>query len=194
MTSPRRMRATCAAVLILTLRRPRRGGSKRASTTTATGSIRCSPSTAWPRARRRPRPGSGWTCSRMGQRGRRGGRDRLHPGGDPAERRQSRRRRLHGRARRASGETVAIDYREKAGRARLLATCSSTSGARPTPRSRAPAGSRPACPARVAGLALALERYGTLSLAEALAPAIALAGSGIEVGPQLADRARRASA
>jgi gamma-glutamyltranspeptidase/glutathione hydrolase len=38
-------------------------------------------------------------------------------------------------------------------------------------------------PGFVAGCALALERFGTLPLAEVLAPAIALAGNGFEIGP-----------
>jgi len=40
-----------------------------------------------------------------------------------------------------------------------------------------------ATPGFVAGCALALERWGTKSLAEALAPAIALAEDGVEIGP-----------
>jgi len=40
-----------------------------------------------------------------------------------------------------------------------------------------------ATPGLVAGLALALERYGTKSLAECLQPAIALAETGFEIGP-----------
>ncbi len=40
-----------------------------------------------------------------------------------------------------------------------------------------------ATPGMVAGLALALERYGTMSLAEVIAPAIALAEDGFAVGP-----------
>ena len=41
-----------------------------------------------------------------------------------------------------------------------------------------------ATPGLVAGLALALESYGTMSLAEVLSPAIALAGEGFEIGPR----------
>ena len=46
-------------------------------------------------------------------------------------------------------------------------------------------------PGTVAGLALALERYGTMSLAEVTAPAIALAENGVEVTPGLAEVARQ---
>jgi len=42
-------------------------------------------------------------------------------------------------------------------------------------------------PGTVAGMALALERYGSISLAEALAPAIALAEDGIEVTTDLSE-------
>jgi gamma-glutamyltranspeptidase / glutathione hydrolase len=47
-------------------------------------------------------------------------------------------------------------------------------------------------PGTVAGLALALERWGTLTLAEAVAPAIRLAEEGIVVTPSLADSLRGA--
>ena len=42
-------------------------------------------------------------------------------------------------------------------------------------------------PGTVAGMALALERYGTISLAEALEPAIELAAQGITVSADLAE-------
>jgi gamma-glutamyltranspeptidase/glutathione hydrolase len=51
-----------------------------------------------------------------------------------------------------------------------------------------------ATPGFVAGLALALERYGTLSLAEVLAPSIALAEHGFPIGPyhaRMLERVRR---
>jgi gamma-glutamyltranspeptidase/glutathione hydrolase len=46
-------------------------------------------------------------------------------------------------------------------------------------------------PGTVAGMALALEKYGTMTLAEVLAPAIYLAREGITVTPQMADTFRR---
>jgi gamma-glutamyltranspeptidase/glutathione hydrolase len=45
-------------------------------------------------------------------------------------------------------------------------------------------------PGTVAGMALALERYGTISLAQALAPAIRMASEGVVVTPDLADSLR----
>ncbi len=85
-----------------------------------------------------------------------------------------------------SGETVAIDYREMAPAAASRDMFLDAAGDVDTAKSwysRAAAG----VPGTVAGLALALERYGTLSLAEALAPAIRLADEGIVVTRDLSD-------
>jgi gamma-glutamyltranspeptidase / glutathione hydrolase len=85
-----------------------------------------------------------------------------------------------------SGETVAIDYREMAPAAAYRDLFLDAAGEVDSEKawySRSAAG----VPGTVAGLALALERYGTLSLAEALAPAIRLAEEGIVVTSDLSD-------
>ena len=85
----------------------------------------------------------------------------------------------------ATGETVAIDYRETAPAAASRDMFLDPAGAVDRGRalfSHASVG----VPGTVAGLALALERYGTISLAEALAPAIRLADDGIVVSRTLA--------
>lgn len=83
-----------------------------------------------------------------------------------------------------SGETVAIDYREKAPLAATRDMFLDADGEVDIERSRY---SRLAAgvPGTVAGLSLALEKYGTISLAEALAPAIDLAKNGFPVGEDL---------
>ena len=76
----------------------------------------------------------------------------------------------------------------------------STRRATPTRKNRAIRRSPSACPGTVAGLALALEKYGSgkFTLADLIAPAIALARDGIEVADDtadiVADRARPARA
>ena len=92
----------------------------------------------------------------------------------------------------ASGETVAIDYREKAGAHAFRDMFLNQQGEADPEKSRY-SGLAVGVPGTLAGMALALERYGTLSLAEALAPAIALAENGIEVGPELADSLKSAA-
>lgn len=82
-----------------------------------------------------------------------------------------------------SDEVIAIDYRETAPAAAFETMFQNESGDAVTERSRfthLAAG----VPGTVAGLALALEKYGTLSLAEALAPAIRLAEEGFAVPPR----------
>ena len=61
--------------------------------------------------------------------------------------------------------------------------------ATPIRRSRATRRSPSACPARSPGLALAQQKYGSgkFTLAELIAPAIALARNGITVGDEIAD-------
>jgi gamma-glutamyltranspeptidase/glutathione hydrolase len=86
----------------------------------------------------------------------------------------------------ASGETVAIDYREKSGANAFRDMFLDEAGEADPEKSRY-SGLAIGVPGTVAGLALALERYGTLSLAEALEPAIELARRGIAVTPDLAD-------
>ena len=84
-----------------------------------------------------------------------------------------------------SGETVAIDYREKAGGKAFRDMFLDEAGEADPEKSRY-SGLAVGVPGSVAGLALALERYGTISLAEALEPAIELAGQGITVSQNLA--------
>jgi gamma-glutamyltranspeptidase/glutathione hydrolase len=93
----------------------------------------------------------------------------------------------------ASGATVAIDYREKAPAAAGRDMFLNAAGEADPELSRY---SRLAVgvPGTVAGMALALERFGTISLAQALAPAIELAENGITVSAELADSLNEASA
>jgi gamma-glutamyltranspeptidase/glutathione hydrolase len=85
----------------------------------------------------------------------------------------------------ASGDTVAIDYREKAGGNAVRDMFLDDNGEADPEKSRY-SGLAVGVPGTVAGLALALERYGTISLAQALAPAIELAERGITVSEDLA--------
>ncbi len=85
----------------------------------------------------------------------------------------------------ASGETVAIDYREKAGSKAFRDMFLDQAGNADPDKSRE-SGLAVGVPGTVAGMALALERYGTLTLGQALAPAIRLAEQGITVSPELA--------
>ncbi|MGO2132951.1 MAG: gamma-glutamyltransferase [Halomonas sp.] len=83
----------------------------------------------------------------------------------------------------SSAEVIAIDYRETAPASATETMFQDEDGNAVTERSRythLAAG----VPGTVAGLALALEEYGTLSLAEALAPAIRLAEDGFAVPPR----------
>ncbi|MGH6895905.1 MAG: gamma-glutamyltransferase [Geminicoccaceae bacterium] len=86
----------------------------------------------------------------------------------------------------ASAETVAIDYREKSGGAAFRDMFLGDEGEADPEKSRF-SGLAIGVPGTVAGMALALERYGTISLAEALEPASELAEQGIVVTPDLAD-------
>ncbi|MBW5801619.1 gamma-glutamyltransferase [Halomonas elongata] len=82
-----------------------------------------------------------------------------------------------------SGEVIAIDYRETAPAAATETMFQDEDGNAVAEWSRfthRAAG----VPGTVAGLALALEKYGTMSLADALAPAIRLAEEGFEVPPR----------
>jgi len=85
-----------------------------------------------------------------------------------------------------SGETVAIDYRERSGEAAFRDMYLDDQGEADPQKSRY-SGLAVGVPGTVAGMALALERYGSISLAEALAPAIALAEDGIEVTTDLSE-------
>ena len=85
-----------------------------------------------------------------------------------------------------SGETVAIDYREMSGEQAFRDMYLDEAGEADPDKSRL-SGLAVGVPGTVAGMALALERYGTITLAEALAPAIELAEQGIPVSPDLSD-------
>jgi len=88
-----------------------------------------------------------------------------------------------------SGEVIAIDYREMAPYAATETMFQDADGNAVTERSRfthLAAG----VPGTVAGLAMALEQYGTMSLAEALAPAIDLAENGFPLPQRFVDGIR----
>jgi len=84
------------------------------------------------------------------------------------------------------GETTAIDYREKAPGRASRDMFLDAAGNADSERSRY-SGLAVGVPGTVAGLALALERYGTLPLADVVAPAIRLAEEGVIVSPALSD-------
>lgn len=88
----------------------------------------------------------------------------------------------------ASGEDVAIDYRETAPAAATRDMFLGDDG-KPDPKKSRDQALGVGVPGTVAGLALALERYGSgrFSLAELLAPAIALARDGFTVADDIAD-------
>src|SRR5882724_6010029 len=85
-----------------------------------------------------------------------------------------------------SGETVAIDYREKAPLKATRDMFLDASG-NADPKLSQWSGLATGVPGTVAGLTLALKKYGTMSLPEVMAPAIALADDGVEVTPGLAE-------
>jgi len=84
-----------------------------------------------------------------------------------------------------SGETVAIDYREMAGAAAFRDMYLDADGNADPEKSRF-SGLAVGVPGTVAGMALALEQFGTITLAQAMEPAIALAEQGITLTPDLA--------
>ena len=85
-----------------------------------------------------------------------------------------------------SGKTVAIDYREMSGAAAFRDMYLDDEGNADKQKSRF-SGLAVGVPGTVAGMALALEQYGTITLAEALEPAIKLAEDGITVTEGLSD-------
>ena len=89
-----------------------------------------------------------------------------------------------------SGKTVAIDYREMAPAGATGNMYLDTEGNVDKKRARFSYLSV-GVPGTVAGMALALEKYGTMSLAEVMAPAIFLARDGITVTPSMADALHR---
>ncbi|WP_336368562.1 gamma-glutamyltransferase [Marinobacter sp. C2H3] len=84
------------------------------------------------------------------------------------------------------GEPVAIDYRETAPAGATETMFQNAEGEVVPERSRF-THLASGVPGTVAGFALALERYGTISLAEALAPAIRLARDGFIVPPRFTE-------
>ena len=84
-----------------------------------------------------------------------------------------------------TGETVAIDYREKAPLAASRDMFLDAEGNADSKLSLL-SGLSSGVPGTVAGLSMALERYGTMSLKDVIAPAIALARDGVVVTPDLA--------
>jgi len=84
------------------------------------------------------------------------------------------------------GEVVAIDYREKAPAKATVDMFLDKEGNADSQVSRYSHLSA-GVPGTVAGLAMALEQYGTISLTEAMAPAIKLAGEGFIVTPRFSD-------
>ena len=88
-----------------------------------------------------------------------------------------------------SGETVALDYREKAPAAAHRDLYLDEAGEVDKQKARFSYHSV-GVPGSVAGLALALERFGSMTLAQVLAPAIRLAADGIVVTPDLAGSLR----
>ncbi|MCK0714487.1 gamma-glutamyltransferase [Chromohalobacter sarecensis] len=90
-----------------------------------------------------------------------------------------------------SDKVIAIDYREKAPAAAYETMFQNDQGEAVSELSRYTHNAS-GVPGTVAGLAMALEQYGTLSLAEALAPAIRLAEDGFEIPPRFANGLRDA--
>ncbi|MBZ9568732.1 gamma-glutamyltransferase [Modicisalibacter tunisiensis] len=85
-----------------------------------------------------------------------------------------------------SGKVIAIDYREKAPSAAYETMFQNDAG-EAVPRLSRFTHNASGVPGTVAGLALALDQYGTLSLAEALAPAIDLAENGFPLPQRFVD-------
>jgi gamma-glutamyltranspeptidase/glutathione hydrolase len=89
---------------------------------------------------------------------------------------------------RANGDDISIDYRETAPAAATAEMFLDAQG-KPDSRKSRSTGLAVGVPGTVAGLALAHRRYGSgkMTLAQLLAPAIALAHNGVEVDGDLAD-------
>lgn len=85
-----------------------------------------------------------------------------------------------------TGETKAIDYREMAPKTAERDMFLDAEGNADSELSRF-SGLATGVPGTVAGMQMALDEYGSMTLAEVIAPAIALARDGIDVTPGLAD-------
>ncbi|MBZ9537850.1 gamma-glutamyltransferase [Modicisalibacter tunisiensis] len=90
-----------------------------------------------------------------------------------------------------SGKVIAIDYREKAPSAAYETMFQNEAG-EAVPRLSRFTHNASGVPGTVAGLALALDKYGTLSLAEALKPAIDLAENGFPLPQRFVDGVEQA--
>ncbi len=88
------------------------------------------------------------------------------------------------------GRTVALDYREQAPRAAHRDMFLDAEGAVDTDKARY-SHQAVGVPGTVAGLALALDRFGSMRLRDVVAPAIRLAEEGIVVSRELADSLQR---
>ncbi|GHB07394.1 gamma-glutamyltransferase [Salinicola rhizosphaerae] len=85
-----------------------------------------------------------------------------------------------------SGKVIAIDYREKAPAAAYETMFQNEAGDA-VPRLSRFTHNASGVPGTVAGLAMALDQFGTMTLAEALAPAIQLAEDGFIIPPRFAE-------
>ena len=92
----------------------------------------------------------------------------------------------------ADGRSAAVDYRETATRAAYRDMYLDPTG-KPDSKLSQYHGLAVGVPGTVAGLARALQDYGTMTLPQVIAPALALAETGIEVTPDLADSLRAGS-
>ncbi len=91
-----------------------------------------------------------------------------------------------------TGETVALDYREMAPAAATRDLFLDAEGEVDEKRSRF-SHQAAGVPGTVAGMAAALERYGTMSLAQVMTPAIRLATEGILVSQDLSDSLKQSA-
>ena len=91
-----------------------------------------------------------------------------------------------------TGETVAIDYREMAPAA-ASRTMYQDPGGNAIPEASTIGYRAIGVPGTVAGLSLALEKYGTMKLSQVMAPAVALARDGLELSYFESEELRNAS-
>jgi len=92
-----------------------------------------------------------------------------------------------------SGQVIAIDYREMAPQG-ASRTMYQDSGGNVVPEASTIGYRASGVPGTVAGLCLALEKYGTLSLPQAVAPAIALARDGVDLSYYESESLRKSRA
>ena len=129
----------------------------------------------WSCARRRPRATPARGAGQGRQRRRRGGRDRVRARGDAPERRQHRRRRLHGRPHRRTATVDDVRLPREGAAARRRATMYMRDGK--VDGSLTSAGYlAPGVPGTVRGLALAHKKFGKLPWKDVVMPARAARG------------------